>query len=451
MAAFLDACRFNPTAGGTTDWTYSSVVNGYQSPASANVTNGRLYKYRAESADLSQWELGEGTYNNGTGVLTRTTVLFNSSGTTSKINFSTVPQVAIVALKSDLISVEEANGWTYLQKARGRSNLDALKKNFLINGAMMVSLQNGSSSVTASFAYPVEMFCLGFSNAGTQSAQQVASYTPSGSPNRLRVTCSTADASVGASDYCGILTAIEGNQLADLKFNAGAKQFILQFGVRAPQGTYGVSFRNGSGARSYVGEYSISAGEANSDVVKAIALTGDTTGSWSTDNSLSMSIMWTLMCGSTYQASAGAWTAGNFFGTSSQFNFMGTNGNVFELFDVGLYEGDTAPVFQVPEPALETIKCMRYWQKFTWSIEGYAASANVRVAGTSSLAVPMRTQPSRTRITTGSSSNIRGSDPASFVLANAVSDSQIVYSAEAAATGNVQALTFVEGFSARLI
>ena len=54
MAAFLDGCRFNPAAGGTTDWTYSSAVTGYQSPSAANVVNGRLYKYRAESADLSQ-------------------------------------------------------------------------------------------------------------------------------------------------------------------------------------------------------------------------------------------------------------------------------------------------------------------------------------------------------------------------------------------------------------
>src|SRR6476620_2882180 len=116
MAAFLDGCRFNPTAGGTADWTYSSAVTGYQSPSAAGVVNGRLYKYRAESADLSQWEIGEGAYNTATGVLARTTVLFNSSGTAAKINFSAAPQVAIVALKEDLISIEEANSFTAAQK-----------------------------------------------------------------------------------------------------------------------------------------------------------------------------------------------------------------------------------------------------------------------------------------------------------------------------------------------
>src|SRR6266404_1492024 len=112
MAAYLDICRFNPTAGGTTDWTFSSAVTGYQSPAAAGVVNGTLYKYRAESSDLSQWELGEGAYTTSTGVLARTTVLFNNLGTTAKINFSSVPQVAIVALKEDLPNLTMANAFT---------------------------------------------------------------------------------------------------------------------------------------------------------------------------------------------------------------------------------------------------------------------------------------------------------------------------------------------------
>jgi len=108
---FLDVCRFNPTAGGTTDWTYSSAVTGYQSPAAANVVSGAQYSYRAESANLSQWEIGVGTYS--AGVLSRTTVLFNSSGTTAKINFSAAPQVAIVALAEDLL----ADAVTFRQNA----------------------------------------------------------------------------------------------------------------------------------------------------------------------------------------------------------------------------------------------------------------------------------------------------------------------------------------------
>jgi len=112
MAKYVDVCRYFPTAGGTTDWTFSSAVTGYQSPSAAQVINGSLYKYRAESADLIQWEIGEGAYNTATGVLARTTVIINNLQTTAKINFSAIPQVAIVALAEDLPTLSENNQFT---------------------------------------------------------------------------------------------------------------------------------------------------------------------------------------------------------------------------------------------------------------------------------------------------------------------------------------------------
>lgn len=109
----LNNVRFNPTLGGMTDWTFSSVVASlaYQTPAQAGAINAATYTYFAVSADFSQWEIGRGAYNTGTGVLSRTTVLYNSSatgtasgqsGAGTKINFSTVPQVAIVTLADDI-------------------------------------------------------------------------------------------------------------------------------------------------------------------------------------------------------------------------------------------------------------------------------------------------------------------------------------------------------------
>jgi len=155
MAAFLDVCRFTPSAGGAADWTYSFAVPGYQGPASANAVNGRVYKFRAESADLSQWELAEGAYNSSTTVFARTTVLYNSSGTGTlqsgagtKINFSTVPQVAIVALKEDLISIEEANTFTATQRTQARANIAALLRGSKPFG-LTLSTAGNSGSFTA--------------------------------------------------------------------------------------------------------------------------------------------------------------------------------------------------------------------------------------------------------------------------------------------------------------
>lgn len=123
MAAWLDGVKFLAASNGTGTFTVSSAVTGYQTPASAGATNGLKYKYHAESADLTQWEDGEGVYTVSGTTLTRATVLYNSSGGTSAINFTNPPTVAIVALKEDLISIEEANSFTAAQMDQARANI----------------------------------------------------------------------------------------------------------------------------------------------------------------------------------------------------------------------------------------------------------------------------------------------------------------------------------------
>jgi hypothetical protein len=111
VGALANSVMFLPTLGGTTDWTYSSAVNGFQSPSLGGLVNGSTYTYRAESLDLTQWEVGVGVYNSGTGVLTRAYVMYNSAGTGvgvgqsgagSKISFTVAPNVGIVASAEDL-------------------------------------------------------------------------------------------------------------------------------------------------------------------------------------------------------------------------------------------------------------------------------------------------------------------------------------------------------------
>lgn len=117
MTRFADAVLFIPTLGGTTDWVVSSSVTGYMSPAAAGMVSGATYRYRAESADLSQWEIGFGVYNSGTSTIARTTVTYNSAGTGtqpgqsgagSKINFSTVPSISVVLGSADIAAFASA-------------------------------------------------------------------------------------------------------------------------------------------------------------------------------------------------------------------------------------------------------------------------------------------------------------------------------------------------------
>ena len=105
MANFIDACVFTATAAGTVDFTVATFVQGYMTPARAGMVDGLVYRYRAENADLSLWEIGYGSYTASGSTLARTTVLYSSDGTTNKVAFTTPPRVAIVPLKIDFDSL----------------------------------------------------------------------------------------------------------------------------------------------------------------------------------------------------------------------------------------------------------------------------------------------------------------------------------------------------------
>jgi hypothetical protein len=264
--------------------------------------------------------------------------------------------------------------------------------NYIINGGMWID-QSQLSPVTAT-AVIADQWGPGSSLSSVFTASRVASPTPGGSPNRLRLTVTTARPSLAAGDYCHLFTRIEGLRVINLGLGtAAAKQMTCQFGVRAPAGTYTVVFRNGSVlTRSYPAEFTIAAAEANVDVVKSVTVPPETTGTWPTDTSAAIDLMFSVMCGTTYAGPAGAWGSTNYVGSSTQSNLFATNGNVFELFDVGLYAGAVAPPFQLRPFDEELAACKRYYCKSYQYTEkpGIAAygGALVALADASGLYLP---------------------------------------------------------------
>ena len=124
----LDRCIFIPnTDGGTADFKEGIAVTGYQTMEAAGAINGDTYSYAAQSSDLSQWEVGVGTYVAGSpGTLQRTTIQYNSSGTTAKINFfGGAPQVMLTALASDFTggSGNYPGNYQYVQPTTGFSQV----------------------------------------------------------------------------------------------------------------------------------------------------------------------------------------------------------------------------------------------------------------------------------------------------------------------------------------
>ena len=71
-------------------------------------------------------------------------------------------------------------------------------KNYIVNPGMRISQENGTSSGTTDDYYPVDQWRVSHSQDGTLTFQQVASATPGGSENRIRMTVTGADASIAA-------------------------------------------------------------------------------------------------------------------------------------------------------------------------------------------------------------------------------------------------------------
>jgi hypothetical protein len=135
---------------------------------------------------------------------------------------------------------------------------------------------------------------------------------PAGFTNSAKITVTTADASVGASQLYIFGQVLEGFNVADLGFGtANAKTVTLSFWVRSSlTGTFGGSLKNDS-TYSYPFTYTISA--ADTWEYKTVTITGQTAGTWSTDNSAGMRLFWSLGAGSTFTTTANAWAAGNYF------------------------------------------------------------------------------------------------------------------------------------------
>jgi hypothetical protein len=337
-----------------------------------------------------------------------------------------------------------------------RDSYSAPSKNYIVNPGMRISQENGSSSGTANGYYPADQWSIGHVQDGTLTTQQVSSATPGGSENRIRMTVTSADTSIAAGQYAVFVHPIEGLRTADLQWGtANATDVVLRFGFKGPAGTYAVSIRNQDVNRSFVREFTISGGDANTDTLQTLTFPGDTSGTWDKDNTASLSINFTFATGSTYQTTADAWQAGNYFGTSSTSNGIGTSSDVFELFDVGLYaDPDStglAPRFELPHYDIDLSECQRYYYQTVGDPLGVsfrytADSGSSKSLGTVTLPVPMRTSPSSTVVTAPTYTN------AYNITANfRLSDVQHCYfSCTTSAAGKYRAYNGRYAFNARM-
>ncbi len=273
----------------------------------------------------------------------------------------------------------DANGQATLNGLAYPTSGSLSGRNRIINGDMRIDQRNAGAAVTASTAYPVDRWITFEATSGAYSGQQVTD-VPSGQGfvNSIKYTVTTAASTLGATEYAAVVQKIEGYNVSDLMLgSANAKQFTVSFWVKSSlTGTFGFALQNSAQDRAYATTYNISS--ANTWEYKTITITGDTSGTWATNNSTGLTCTWGLGVGSTYTVSANnTWESGLKFAAAGAVKLIETLNATFYITGVQLEAGSVATPFERRSYGQELALCQRYYETGDYYIRAGVSNASI--------------------------------------------------------------------------
>jgi hypothetical protein len=247
----------------------------------------------------------------------------------------------------------------------------ALFRNRIINGDMRIDQRNDGASVTldAGGEFIADRF-VGYEDTDGAATTQRDSSAPAGFVNSIKWTTTTADTSLGATQFALIQQRIEGTNVSDLAWGtASAKTVTLSFWVRSSlTGTFGGALANSAFNRSYPFTYSISV--ADTWEYKSVTIAGDTSGTWLTTNGTGIGVYFGLGVGSTYSGTAGSWAGAQYLSATGAVSVIGTLNATFYITGVQLEVGSVATPFERRPFGTELALCQRYYYKIFPAVSG---------------------------------------------------------------------------------
>jgi len=273
-------------------------------------------------------------------------------------------------------------------------------RNIVINGDMAISQRSTSeASLTSSGYNTLDRYRCVIVTAGTWTQSQDTDVpTGSGFANSMKWDCTTADASLGASDLITIQQFVEGQNVQYLKKGTSdAVPITLSFWVKSVlTGTYICEIGDSDNSRSISASYTISS--ASTWEYKTLTFPGDTTGAFTNDNGASLTVQFCLGAGTDYTSGslATSWgtttTANRYVG---QVNLASSTSNNFWLTGVQLEAGSVATDFEVVPYGQNLQRCYRYYFEHSLGdVGGYGKRAGISttfaILESSFYTVPMR-------------------------------------------------------------
>jgi len=250
------------------------------------------------------------------------------------------------------------------------SLIGAGRRNLIINGGMQV-WQRGTSATSAPNGYStVDRWKIYESSEGAYTSEQSTDH-PNGGGYSLKCQVTTADTSIGSSQYAFVETPLEGQDLQQFQYGtSNAKYVTLSFWVKSNKtGTYSVSIYKYAGSgTAYMYRKGYTINSANTWEKKTVTIPPLTSSGGSIPNTstagllLSFGFAW----GTDFQGTDGVWdTNTSGYGTSNQVNWMDSTSNNFYLADVQLEVGKVATPFEHRFYGEELALCQRYFWRNT--------------------------------------------------------------------------------------
>jgi len=245
-------------------------------------------------------------------------------------------------------------------------------RNKIINGSMICSQRGSSLAYTGSTnAYLIDRFKFVNTHDGASTLSQ-STTSPDGFSNSLKIDVTTADTSVGASQFSQVSQRIEGQDLQDLAYGtSGAKTITVSFYVRSNKtGNYAFVIQQADNSYKQVSQtYTINS--ADTWERKTFSFAGDTSGVINNDNGSGLELYWWLLAGTTYTSgsSRSTWTtyANGDAGAGHAVNLFDSTSNEWYITGVQLEVNSSgvATDFEHRSFGNELIKCQRYFQSIT--------------------------------------------------------------------------------------
>jgi hypothetical protein len=251
------------------------------------------------------------------------------------------------------------------------------RRNMVYNGAMNVAQRGASSTgLGATAGYYVQdrwRLSDAGNSIGRYTAAQIAD-GPSGFLNCLKLSCTTADTSIAASEYLSISQLFEGQDLHRWKKGtADAESITVSFYVKGnAAATYTLELNDRDNSRHSGQSFAVTTAWNRIELTFA----GDTSAGdpFDDDNALSLELfIWlhggTDYSGGTFVSNTWADTVQNTRMAESHTSFLDATSRTFFITGVQMELGDTATDFEHRSYGEELALCQRYYQEtsVTWS------------------------------------------------------------------------------------